>query len=52
MNVEIMKLGAIYDHVTRHSEIDQPHTIGGSGRVDDELSDSGAKDTFPSDLRN
>ena len=37
-------------HVTRRGEIDQPHTIGGSVRVEAELSDSGAKDTFPPDL--
>ena len=39
-----------YDHVTRRGEIDQPHTIGGSVRVEAELCDRGDKDTFPNDL--
>ena len=30
--------------------ISLPHTIGGSVRVEAELSESGAKDTFPPDL--
>ena len=51
MNVEVLKPDATLYHVTRRSEIDQPSTIGGSVRVEVELSDSGAKDTFPPDVR-
>ena len=32
-------------------EIDQPHTMRGRVCVEAELSDSGAEDTFPPDLR-
>ena len=45
MDVEMLKLGAPYYHVTRRGEIDQSLTIGGSVRMEAELSDSGAKDT-------
>ena len=51
VNVEMVKLGGTYYHVTCGGEIDQPHTIGGGIRVEAELCDSGAKDTFPSELR-
>ena len=51
MNVEMLKLSATHYHVTRRDEIDQPHSIGGSVHVEAELSHSGAKDTFPLDLR-
>ena len=51
MNVEMLELGATHYHDTRRGEIDQPHTVGGRVRVEAELSDSGAKDTFPPDLR-
>ena len=46
MNVEMLELGTTHYHVTRRGEIDQPHTVGGSVRVEAELSDSGAKDTI------
>ena len=42
----MLKLGATHYHVTRCGEIDQPHTIEDSVRVEAELSDSEAKDTF------
>ena len=51
MLIEMLKLGATYYHLTHYNEIDQPHTIGFNGRMDPELTDSWAKDTFPSDLR-
>ena len=51
MNVEMLKLGATYYHVTRRGEIDQPHIIGGSVCEEVELSDYETKDTFPLDLR-
>ena len=46
----MLKLGATYYHVMRCSEIDRPHTIGGSIRLEAELSDSGAKDTNWADI--
>ena len=47
MNVEMLKLAATYYQCTRRSEIDQPHTIGGSVRVEAKLCDSGAKNIIP-----
>ena len=51
MNVKMLKLGATYYHVTCRGEINQPPIIGGNVGVEDERSNSGAKYTFPSDLR-
>ena len=51
MSIEVLKPGATNYHITRCGEIDQPYTIGGSVCVESELPDSGAKDTFSSDLR-
>ena len=51
MNVKMLKLGAIYCHVTRRSKIAKPHIIGGSVRVEAELSNGGADDTLQPDLR-
>ena len=48
----MLKPGATYYRVMRRSEFDQPYTIGCSVFIKAELSDSGAKDTFPADLRN
>ena len=51
MDVEILKPGATDYHVSRCGEIDQPHAVWRSRRVEAELSDSGTKDTFLHHLR-
>ena len=52
MNVDMLKPGAIYYHVThRMVKSNQPHTFVDSVLVEAELSDSGAKNTFPPNLR-
>ena len=51
MDIEMLKHGVRYYHVTRRGETNEPHTIGGSVRMEAELSDSAAKDNFPPDLR-
>ena len=43
MDVEMLKPGDTYYHTTHRGEIDQSHTIGGSVRMEAELSDSEAK---------
>ena len=47
----MLKPGAIDFHVSRRGEIDQPHVVGRSCRVEAELSDSVTKYTFLPNLR-
>ena len=51
MAVEMLKPFAIDYHVSRRCEIDQPHAIRRSCRVEPKLSDSGTKDTLLPNLR-
>ena len=46
----MLEPGATDYHVSRRGEIDQPHAVRRSCRVEAELSDSGTKDTFFPDL--
>ena len=43
--------GATDYHVSRRAEIDQPHAVARSCRVEAKLSDNGTKYTFLTDLR-
>ena len=47
----MLKSGARDYHVWRRDEIDQPHAVRQSYRVEAELSGSGTKDTFLPNLR-
>ena len=47
----MLKPGATDYHASRRGEIDQPHAVWRSSRVEAKLSDSGTKDTFLSNLR-
>ena len=47
----MLKSGATYHYVSRRGEIDLSHTIEGSGRMEAELTDSGAIDILAPDLR-
>ena len=47
----MLEPGATDYHASRRDEIDQPHAVGRSCRVKAQLSDSGTKDTFLSNLR-
>ena len=51
VDVEMLKPGATDYHVSRRGEIDQPHAVRRSCRVEAKLFDSGTKDTFLANLR-
>ena len=51
VDVEMLEPGAKYYHVSRSSEIDQPHVVWRSCRVEAELCDSETKDTCLPEFR-
>ena len=51
VDVEMLEASATDYHISSHCEIDQPHAVGRSCRVEAELSDSWTEETFLPNLR-